>query len=129
MLKGEEDQARRAVARPVVGERGAAAFGVAEAAGRAKREVALVVNDRIANVRMLVVVPRQQDRGAEEDRMSPPFGKRRALELDALDVFVIVRHDDGWDHLVGRELDRRATRRIPVHLYGLPVEVAGRALP
>src|SRR3954462_2867886 len=109
MLKGDEDHPRRAVAQPVVGEGGAAAFGVAEAAGRAKREVTLVVNDRVANVRGLVVVLRQQDRGAEEDRMSPPSGEGRALDVDALDLLVVVRHDDGWDHLVGGELHGRTT--------------------
>src|SRR6266480_4605131 len=89
----------------------------------------LVVDDGIANTGMLVVVARQENGCAQIDGMSPPFAENGALHLEALDVFVVVRHGHGRNHLVGDEPNRRAARRIPADLLRISVEIARRSLP
>src|SRR6266576_5813377 len=61
--------------------------------------------------------------------MSPPFAENGALHLEALDVFVVVRHGHGRNHFVSDEPNRRAARRIPADLLRISVEIARRSLP
>ena len=81
MLQRDVDEPRRVVGQPQLVEFAAAP----ESAGRAEREMPLDVVDRIVHVGMLVVVLRQQDRRAEEDRLPPPLRQDLALDLDPLD--------------------------------------------
>ena len=67
-----------------------------ESAWSREREVILDVIDRIADVGMFVVILRQQHRGAEIDRLSPPFTENRALQADSL-----------YHRRIGRRLDWR----------------------
>src|SRR5678815_454607 len=110
MLQRDENHSRSPVGVPVRREV-AAALTAAPArlsvtARRAEREVSLIVDDRILGVGMSVVILGQEDSGAEEDGMAPPFGEDLALDLDALHVLVIGGKRQRGDNLVGDESDR-----------------------
>ena len=51
-----------------------------------------------------LIVPGEQNRGAEVDGMTPPFGQDLALDLDPLDPPVVRWYLDRWHGL--RELER-----------------------
>ena len=98
--------------------------------GALEREMPLDVVDRIVGVRMRVVVLRQQHRGAEKDRMPPPFRQDLALDLDALDERGVGRQPEPAEStLSATSLIGAGRRRIDRDLRRLAVEIAGRALP
>src|SRR5207248_360046 len=129
MLQRYEEHSRRAVAEPVAGEWRSSTGSIAETARRPQREVTLVVDDRVANVRMLVVVLRKEDGCPQVDGVSPSLRENRALDLDPPHVLVVVRYGDWRKDLVGNEPNGRTAGRIPGDPDWIAVQIARRPLP
>ena len=100
-----------------------------EAPRGVEREVPLDVVDRVLDVGMLVVILRQEDRGAEIDRLPPPLGQDLALDLDPLHHVGVGRRRDRRDDLVGDQRDRRRRRRVDAHPDRIAEEISGRTFP
>jgi hypothetical protein len=87
--------------------------------------VALVVDDRVLHVGVLIVALGQEHGCAEIYRMPPPPGEDAALDPEAADVAGVRRDDDGWDDLVGCQSDRSRVVRVERDADRIAVEVAG----
>ena len=125
VLQRHVDETRRVLGEPQLVELGAAA----EAPRRTEREVPLDVVHRVVDLRVRVVVLRQQDRRAEKDRLPPPLREDLALDLDPLDHRGVRGGGDRRNDLVSHEPDRRRRCRVDPHLHRIAVEVSRRSLP
>ena len=125
MLQRHVDEARRRRCLPVAIERPSAT----EAARRCRREVALLVVDRIALCRVAVVARRKQNRRAELDRVAPPLAEDLTLDADSLDEFGIRRRLPRRDDFVGDEADRLAARGGEGYFDRRAIQIPGRLLP
>ena len=100
-----------------------------EPEGGFQLEVVRFEDDRVAQLRMLVVAPGQQDDGPQIQGVSPPFAQDAALDLHAPDPLGVRRRLDGWNHVGEFEADRRLRCRVHCHALRGADEVARRERP
>ncbi|MFT3764561.1 MAG: hypothetical protein QM820_03450 [Minicystis sp.] len=92
-------------------------------------EVAVVQEQRVARLGVLVEALGQEHGGAEEHVAAPELREQLAPHADVLDVPRVLRRLDRRDLLIEREAHDVARGRIDLQLHGLRDQVAGRLVP
>jgi hypothetical protein len=90
---------------------------------------AVIDDQRVARIRVLLEAVGEKDDGAEMHRPAPEFGEQFALDFHVLDVFRVLRRGDGRDDPVEHDMDGLVARGIEPDLLRRAVEVAGRQVP
>ncbi len=92
-------------------------------------KVAVIDDQEIARLRVLVKTFRQQNVGAEMHGSPPKFRQQLALNLDMLDVFRLRRIRNRRDFPVKLDFDHPALGRIEADFFGRAVQISGRFVP
>jgi len=123
MLDRHDNEARKILRGPL------ARLVLSETERCAKREVSLVVEGGITNVRMLVIPLGEQYGRADEYGMPPELGEQAALHFDSLDPLCLFRIRNRRDNLGHFQLEGLPTCRIQRDLLNAAMDIAGRAPP
>ena len=86
--------------------------------------MSLLIVDRVEDAQVLLVVAREKDRCADEDRPAPESGKKGALEPELLDEHRVAGRFDRGNLLLEREPDDVPASGIEMDLPDLAVEIA-----